>query len=122
MHGLTRSLAALILAAIGGAAGAAAQADLEPGGQLREECRLARDPRRCAARLEARAACRDKRGTEKRRCLAVLLPPPDCQHASDAARCKALAAARAACQGKAGGELRRCMQTQLPGWRGYQAG
>ena len=117
----TRSLAAALILAVA-AATPAAQAYLDLGSTLTGDCRLARDPRRCTARLEARGACRDKRGVEKRRCLAALLPPPDCQRAADPARCEALAAARAACQGKAGAELRRCMQARVPGWRGYQAG
>jgi len=119
MRGFTLSLAAALIMAV---AVPAAHAYLDLGATLTGDCRLARDPRRCAARLEARAACRDKRGVEKRRCLEALLPPPDCSRAADPARCAALAAARAACRGKAGAELRRCMQTRLPGWRGYQAG
>ena len=112
MNGFAPSLAALILALL--APAAAAYLDL--GTTLTRDCRLARDPRRCAARLEAHAACRDKQGLERRRCQGLLLPPADCGMATPAtlaARCQAQTAALAACRGKNGADFRRCMKTRL---------
>ena len=121
MRNLATSRAAtLLLAAI--VAATAARAYIDLGASLEGDCRQARDPQRCAARLEARAACRDKRGLDRHQCLAALMPPPDCRKAADPARCHALAAARAACKGKAGAEFPRCVCDRMPGWRGYQSG
>lgn len=101
---------------------AAAGAFLELGNSLAGDCRQARDPRRCAARLEAHSACRDQVGAARRRCQAALLPAPDCAKAAQPSRCQDLQAARSTCQGKSGAAYRRCMKQRLPDWRSYQAG
>ncbi len=72
-------------------------------------CDLARDPIRCKARLEAQAACQDKRGRAKQQCMTTYLPLPDCSQTEDAQRCEARQKARIQCQDKIGRDLRACL-------------
>jgi len=74
------------------------------------DCAAARDPARCLATQQARAACQRKRGTAKRQCLREKLPPPDCSQAPDPQRCLAQQQSQAACKGKVGKELRSCLR------------
>ena len=53
-----------------------------------DDCGKARDPTRCLGLEQARSACNEKHGREKRACLSAGLPPPDCQNAADPQRCE----------------------------------
>ena len=117
-----KSILVLIAALLPALFPVGAGAYVELGSTIARDCRQARDPKRCAARLEARSACRDQPGPARQRCLAALAAPPNCDRAEQPARCAALAAARAACHKKSGAEYRRCMKIRVPAWRSYQAG
>ena len=73
-------------------------------------CSQARDPARCLAMQEARAACQRQRGAAKRQCLRGKLPAPDCHQAPDPQRCQARLQAQAACRAKTGKLLRQCLR------------
>ena len=73
-------------------------------------CDQARDPARCMAQQQARAACQSKRGAARRQCLREKMPAQDCSHAPDPRRCQARQQAHDACLGKTGKELRRCLR------------
>ena len=74
------------------------------------DCGQARDPARCLAMQQARKACREKRGADRRQCLREKMPAPDCSQAPDPVRCEARRQAHEACQGKTGKELRSCLR------------
>ncbi len=74
------------------------------------DCSKARNPERCEARLKARAACQDKRGAERRRCVLEHMPPPDCAKSPHPARCNALLSARETCKDKIGIAQRQCLE------------
>ena len=74
------------------------------------DCSKSRNPERCEARQKARAACQDKRGAERRRCVQDQMPPPDCARSPNPPHCKALQTAREACKDKIGVAHRQCME------------
>lgn len=76
------------------------------------DCAKARNPQRCEERKVARAACQDKQGAERRKCVENQLPPPDCGKSGNPARCAAMQAAREACKDKTGPAHRQCMREQ----------
>ena len=53
-----------------------------------DDCGKARDPARCLGLQQARSACHEKYGRDKRACISAGLPPPDCQNAADPQRCE----------------------------------
>ena len=79
------------------------------------DCSKAPSPERCEARKAARAACQDKQGAERRKCVANQMPPPDCAKSPDPARCEAMQGAREACKDKSGPAHRQCMREQSKG-------
>jgi hypothetical protein len=76
------------------------------------DCSKSRNPDRCEARQKARAACHDKRGAERRRCVQDQMPPPDCGKSMNPGHCKSLQTARDACKDKIGVAHRQCMEAQ----------
>jgi hypothetical protein len=76
------------------------------------DCGKARNPERCEARKAARAACQDKQGPERRKCVENQLPPPDCAKSANPGRCSAMLGAREACKDKTGPAHRQCMREQ----------
>jgi hypothetical protein len=74
------------------------------------DCSKSRNPERCEARQKARVTCQDKRGAERRRCVADHMPAPDCARAQSPSHCKALQAAREACKDKTGVAHRQCLE------------
>jgi len=79
------------------------------------DCSKAPSPERCEARKAARAACQDKQGAERRKCVENQMPPPDCRKSANPARCEAMLAAREACKDKSGPAHRQCMREQNKG-------
>jgi hypothetical protein len=79
------------------------------------DCGKARNPERCEARKTARAACQDKQGPERRKCVENRLPPPDCGKSPNPARCSAMLGAREACKDKVGPAHRQCMREKSKG-------
>jgi len=73
------------------------------------DCAKSRNPERCEARQKARAACNDKRGAERRRCVKEQMPAPDCSKAANPSRCTAMQAAQEACKDKPGPARRQCL-------------
>jgi hypothetical protein len=100
----------LLLALSGIAAGALSAA---ASAQNAVDCSKSRNPERCEARQKARAACHDKRGTERRRCVQEQMPPPDCTKSPNPTRCMALQAAREACKDKIGSAHRQCIEERI---------
>lgn len=84
-----------------------------PGGPKLFSCSKARDPARCEARLKARRACGDKRGTSKRQCMAAYLISPDCARADQPKQCAARKQAERSCHGKKGKAFKTCVKTAL---------
>lgn len=78
------------------------------------DCAMARDPARCLAMRQARQACKDKRGNERRRCLQEKIPAPDCGQDKDPSRCEARRQARLACKGKIGKAMHACLRALAP--------
>ncbi len=76
------------------------------------DCSKARDPARCEARKLAHEQCKEKHGSDKRKCIHEKMPPPDCSKAIDQSRCEAHLKAQAACRGKSGKEMRACLKEQ----------
>jgi hypothetical protein len=76
------------------------------------DCTKARNPQRCEERKTARAACQDKQGAERRKCVENQMPPPDCSKSPNPTRCSATQAAREACKDKVGPTHRQCMRDQ----------
>lgn len=110
---MTRSLfAACLLAAC---FAAPVHADVLPisGGPKLADCSKARDPARCEARLQARQACRDKRGDSKRMCMEAYVVSPDCARAEHPRRCIAQKKAEHACRGKQGKQHKACIKAEL---------
>lgn len=106
-------LACLGLAAIFFNAPALADVMPLPGGPKLSDCGKARDPARCEARIQARQACSDKRGDNKRACMAAYAVSPDCARSDNPRRCIAQRRADEACQGKLGKEHKSCVQEAL---------
>ncbi|HWV17233.1 MAG TPA: hypothetical protein VNZ68_01495 [Rhodocyclaceae bacterium] len=94
---------------------APAHADVLPlsGGPKLADCSKARDPARCEARLQARQACRDKRGDNKRMCMEAYMVSPDCARAEHPRRCIAQKRAEQACRGKQGKSHKACIKAEL---------
>lgn len=94
---------------------APAHADVLPmsGGPKLADCSKARDPARCEARLQARQACRDKRGDSKRLCMEAYMVSPDCARAEHPRRCIARKKAEQACKGKQGKSQQACIKAEL---------
>lgn len=90
-------------------------ADVLPmtGGPKLADCSKARDPARCEARLQARQACRDKRGDNKRMCMEAYMVSPDCARAEHPRRCIAQKRAEQACRGKQGKSHKACIKAEL---------
>lgn len=90
-------------------------ADVLPmtGGPKLADCSKARDPARCEARLQARQACRDKRGDSKRQCMEAYMVSPDCARAEHPRRCIAQKKAEQACHGKQGKSYQACIRAEL---------
>lgn len=90
-------------------------ADVLPlsGGPKLADCSKARDPARCEARLQARQACRDKRGDNKRMCMEAYVVSPDCARADHPRRCIAQKRAEQACRGKQGKNHKACIKAEL---------
>ena len=76
------------------------------------DCSKSRNPERCEVRQQARTACQEKRGAERKRCVQEHMPAPDCAKSASPARCKALQTAREACKDKIGVAHRQCMEAQ----------
>lgn len=109
MHKASTALGHLIAASLM-ALLAQANALAQLGAPQAVDCAKARDPEGCVARQQARAACGDKRGPERRECVRAHLPPPDCAKAAKPARCLAEQAAQEACKGKVGAAHRQCLR------------
>jgi len=77
------------------------------------DCSKSPNPERCEARKAARAACQDKAGAERRKCVDGRMPPPDCGKSPNPARCEANLAARDACRDKMGPAHRQCMRDKM---------
>jgi hypothetical protein len=84
-----------------------------PGGPKLSDCGKARDPARCEARIQARQACSDKRGDNKRMCMAAYVVSPDCARSENPKRCIAQRNAEQACHGKLGKAHKNCVQEAL---------
>jgi len=77
------------------------------------DCSQARNPVNCAARQQARAACKDVKGAAFRQCIEDALPAPDCSKARNPQRCEERQNARVACQGKVGRAHKQCLHDAL---------
>ena len=94
-----------------------AMAEASPGANLTDgpsdprpaDCSQARNSQACAARQQARLACKDKKGAAFRQCVVDALPAPDCSQARNPQRCEADQKARVACMGKVGREHKQCL-------------
>lgn len=84
-----------------------------PGGPKLSDCGKARDPARCEARIQARQACSDKRGDNKRMCMAAYIVSPDCARSDNPKRCIAQRNAEESCHGKLGKAHKTCVQQAL---------
>ncbi len=79
------------------------------------DCTKARDPQRCEALQKAKEACKDKAGSDKRKCMTEAMPPMDCSKARNPARCEAHQKAKEACKDKAGRDHRQCIREHTRG-------
>ena len=112
---MTRYIQLLVLALAALFFNPSAHADVMPlpGGPKLSDCSKARDPARCEARIQARQACSDKRGDNKRMCMDAYMVSPDCARSEHPKRCIAQRRADEACQGKLGKEHKTCVQAEL---------
>ena len=81
------------------------------------DCPLAVDPEACKAhqqaRDQARAACGDKFGLERRQCMDEQMRNFDCAKSSNPAQCEARMKVYQECKGQAGPAFRQCVQQKM---------
>lgn len=109
-------LASLVTALLAGGAHAqtaTGNPNTSPPGPKQADCSQARNPEHCAARQQARTACKDKKGAAFRQCVDDAMPAPDCSKARNPQRCEAHEQARQSCKGKVGREHKQCMHDAL---------
>lgn len=83
----------------------------QPDG-TKDGCAKARDPQRCEALQQAREACKDKAGVDKRKCMTEAMPPMDCSKTRNPAKCEGQQNARETCKEKSGRQHLQCMRDQ----------
>ncbi len=86
-----------------------ADTSAEANGPKPADCTQAHNSQACAARQQARLACKDKKGAAFRQCVVDALPAPDCSKVRNPQRCDADQKARVACIGKVGREHKQCL-------------
>ena len=90
----------------------------QPTGRVAAHCAKAKDVEQCNARWETRqnalAACKDRRGAERRLCLQNQSHPLDCSKVREPARCEQHEKARALCKDTLNKEQhRQCLRDNL---------
>ena len=95
-----------------------------PGGGQRmgprapRDCSKAPNPETCQAHQafhqQARAACQDKVGPDRRQCMAEQMQSFDCNKAGNPAQCEARKKVYQECKGQAGQAFRQCVQQKMP--------
>ena len=82
------------------------------------DCTQTPNPEACKAhqhaRLQAREACKDKAGPDRRQCMADQMQNFDCRKSANPQQCEARKKVYQECKGQTGPAFRQCAQEKMP--------
>lgn len=82
------------------------------------DCMQTANPEACKAhqqaRLQARQACKDKAGPERRQCMGEQMQNFDCSKSSNPQQCEARKKVYQECKSQTGPAFRQCVQQKMP--------
>jgi hypothetical protein len=88
------------------------------GKRAPRDCAQAANPEACKAhqqaRADARAACQDKVGPDRKACLNEQMQNFDCAKSGNLQQCEARKKVYQECKGQAGPAFRQCVQQKMP--------
>ena len=89
-----------------------------PGARAPRDCTKTPNPEACTAqrdaRLQAREACKNKAGPDRKQCMIDQHQNFDCSKAANPQQCEARKVTYKECQGQTGPAFRQCVQQKMP--------